>query len=432
MQTQIITTMCHAILLFIKVLEHNKFFKIPVQATVCVLIVCLTTLTSCSSDEKKDNSYIFYPIEYKGHKAYMSPDGSISAMSEINVFGDDAIQYTNGKYLRADGNYLGIGMKDGAILHNFWEGGQTVVMPRKGEKEVEFLYTTKDDTAMGDLSCGYVPLVVKDYKNDDGKLQIFDAEGNIKAEISDINGDRLASSARIYSDGLLRVVTVSGKIAYLDVNGNIAIPPRDYLKADDFYNGHALVAEDIDKWCLIDTKGETIHQYGEDVRASHVRTPGGLFILKNGELLYDDLNGNQYKQPESLDLIGSRNSYYVYKDFDGFGISNYKGEVILSPIDVDMMLPASENTVVVRRKDGDTEMLTLSGESVKNLGHSDGIYLIPPIYSHTTDFGFWLERDNDIYYYTQQGEQPLPEPLKPLIKDYSTYEKDLVIRKVPQ
>ncbi len=424
-----ICTLCLIILLFIRVLKYKKAPKATVITTAFALIVSMSSLMSCSDGQNIDNNYIYYPVEYQGHKAYMSPDGTISAMAEKNVFGDEAFRYSSGDFLKADGNQMRVGMKDGTVLHNFWHGGQVVLKPRKGEKEVEFLFSTKDDTKMGDLSDERVPLAIWDRENGNHRLQIMDADGNIVAEISDIDGDELASSSRIYHDGLLRVKTMNYKTAYLDVNGNVAIPPRDYFKADDFYNGHALVAADLDKWCVIDTKGETIHQFDEDVKASHTRTPGGIFILKDGTMFYDDLKGNQYEQPESRDFVSSRNSYYVYKHRDGYGISNYKGEVLLAPIDVDKMLPANENSVVVRRNNGKTELLSLSGESIKDLGQSDGIYLIPPIYSHTTNFGFWLERGNDLYYYTQEGEQPLPEPVKPLINDYKYYQEDLVIRK---
>lgn len=95
------------------------------------------------------------------------------------------------------------------------------------------------------------------------------------------------------------------------------------------------------------------------------------------------------------------------------------------------MLPASEEAVVVRHQNGDTEMLSLTGESVKKLGQSDGLYSTPVVYGHKNDFGFWIERDGDLYYYTQQGDQPLSEPILPMFddSDYKSCTEDLRIRR---
>lgn len=422
-------TLCLIIILIIRLLKNSKTSSLSSAVMVCALIVSASSIVSCSQSSKNANDYVFYPIEYQGNKAYMSPDGTISAMAGKDVYGDNVLRDTDGKPLKLEGKNLRVGMKDAVVLHNFWEGSQVVLKISKGENNVDFLFNTRSDTDMGNFSDGVVPVGVWDRNNGNHRLQIMNTSGDLVAELSDIEGDELASCSRFFQDGLLRVKTKSGNTAYLDTKGKVAIPLRDYFKADDFYNGYALVADNPDLWFVINTEGEIVQRYDEGIAVSHYHTPGGFFIMKDSRLYYDDLHGNRYEQPESLNLVGMRDLYYVFRHTDGFGISSYKGEVLLEPMEVSVMLPASENTVVVRRLNGDTELLSLSGESIKNLGHSDGIYMIPPIYGHTTDFGFWLLRGEDCYYYTQKGDQPLDDPVIPLIDDYKHYNNDIIIRK---
>lgn len=424
-----ICTLVLTIVLFARFLRQSTP-KTSLNKGMLVLIIGAAAMVSCSESNKNCNDYIYFPVEYQGFKAYMSPDGKISAMAEKDVFGNKVIRTTDGNSISLEGKALRLGKNDAVVIRNFWDGKETVVKIKNGENTVEPLFETESTTLMGNYSDGVVPVAFQDRENHILSLRIMNTKGDVVAEISDIDGDEVLTSSNFFSDGLLRVKTRSKKTAYLDTNGHVAIPPRDYFKAYDFYNGHALVAETPDSWFLIDTKGDIIQRY-EDVRPSHLRTPGGIFFLKDHSIYYDDLKGNHYMLPESEDVVGLRDSYFVYRDYDGFGISNYKGEVLLSPIDVRMMLPASEETVVVRHQNGDTEMLSLTGESVKKLGQSDGLYDTPAIYGHKNDFGFWVERDGDLYYYTQQGEQPLPEPISPLLSDfdYKSCTEDLRIRR---
>lgn len=424
-----ICTLVLIIVLFARLIRQIAPKK-AINKGALVLVIGAAGMVSCSENSKNSNDYMYFPVKYQGFKAYMSPDGKISAMAEKDVFGNNVIRTTAGISIPLEGKALRLGMKDAVVIRDFWDGKEFVVKIKKGENKVEQLFETESTTLMGNYFDGVVPVAFQDQENHILSLRIMNTKGDVVAEISDIDGDEVLTSSKFFSNGLLRVKTRSKKTAYLDTNGNVAIPPRDYFKADDFYNGHALVAESPDLWFLIDTKGDIIQRY-DNVKPSHLLTPGGIFFLKNRSIYYDDLNGNHYELPESQDVVGLRDSYFVYRDYHGFGISNYKGEVLLSPIDVRMMLPASEEAVVVRHQNGDTEMLSLTGESVKKLGQSDGLYSTPVVYGHKNDFGFWIERDGDLYYYTQQGDQPLSEPILPMFddSDYKSCTEDLRIRR---
>lgn len=110
----------------------------------------------------------------------------------------------------------------------------------------------------------------------DGYAIVVDAEGKLKVvskkgeerDIQTVEGIRI-TRAGVFSEGLLRVRTASGKWGYLNTSGKWALQP-EYTMAESFINGQARVKDTAGIVQVISKDGSVVFQGEEDMYYTEV------------------------------------------------------------------------------------------------------------------------------------------------------------------
>lgn len=209
-------------------------------------------------------------------------------------------------------------------------------------------------TSVGFYNEGLIPV-----SSSGSRIRILDINGNVKFELKPYNGEEIRGCANTFFNGLLRILTPSGKYGYVDKEGKYIIKPL-YSMARDFSEGLAVVGriesankKHLGEFSVINTNGEIQFTLDRNIFLQTYRyNDGRLVAIRNGKLGFIDKKGEFSKCLDSAIGIGQYdNNFYVFCSRKSlWGVADYKGNIIIKPYYKNIkILPAQ--TFLVEQKD---------------------------------------------------------------------------------
>lgn len=209
-------------------------------------------------------------------------------------------------------------------------------------------------TSVGYYNEGLIPV-----SSPGSRIRILDMNGNVKFELKPYNGEEIRGCANTFFNGLLRILTPSGKYGFVNKKGQYIIKPI-YSMARDFSEGLAVVEtiESANKnhsgeFSVINTNGEIQFTLDSNIflQTYHYHD-GRLVAIRNGRLGFIDRKGRFTTCMDSATGIGQYDKdFYVFSSQNGlWGVADYKGNIIIKPYYKNIeILPAQ--TFLVEKKD---------------------------------------------------------------------------------
>lgn len=238
----------------------------------------------------------------------------------------------------------------------------------------------------------------------DNYMGVINEKGEIITDekynfIGDYKGGRAVIGVTYNSSGY--------KYGYIDLEGNIIIPPI-YLDASNFKEGLALVKKEDGKYSSINSYGKIINTYNYDYVSQY---GDGLMVFGesfDGPLGYINIHGKVVIKAKYRIANGFKDNVAVVSESDNFsgpyGLINKKGKYVYEPIFSDIKI-LGENRVALGMPIGDGEIKL---RSIYAIGNTDGKLLTDFIHLSVGEYinGLaYASNEVDTFFIDTSGEE---------------------------
>lgn len=379
---------------------RNKIYLLALALTAAMTL----SLTSCSSNCNGEINYIPAKVDKSDNWGMVGPDGE---MLFDDQFEDCPTAAVNGFFtVKEDGK---------------------VSVYKAASKKPEAVKDLQELKGAGMMSCGRIPVV-----REKGRIEIADESGKTVATLEPVDGKEIESCYGYYTDDRLIIVDSEGKIGAVDRSGKVVVK-TEFDRMYPFNEGVAIAAKAKEgkdyeyDYCLIDTKGQKVCEFKDDMTPVGNFMRFGVIPVKNGKK-YGFLNkkGEFLAMPSKVDGIEDwTGDIFVYRNENGKrGVMNFEKEDIIKAKYSKLQI-VNDNRFIVKR-DSKWSMIDAEEERICKFEDADEVVWLSNTFIFDVNFPIIVETDNDNFIFVDdKGEQIGKEEYDRLSIEFSnTVESD--------